>query len=120
MSLDNIKDITTEARNNLVNAIRTKGVSIADNSTINQCANAIMLITGGGGSTSSMKFYKCASVDTTNKTWTGYELILQDGKYSISTVLTSSLQYSTVTPVVGSVYSQDALITVKYANGLLP
>ncbi len=118
MSLDNIKDITTEARNNLVNAIRKKGVSIAEDSTINQCANAITLITDGG-SVGGMKFYKCASVDTANKTWSGYELILQDGVYSISDEVTDGLQYSSVTPIVGNVYSHDALIIVKYANGLI-
>jgi hypothetical protein len=69
---------------------------------------------------SGMKFYKCADVDTDNKTWSGYELVLNDGKYSVSTVLTDGLQYSAVTPIIGSVYSQDALITVRYANGLFP
>jgi hypothetical protein len=68
MSLDNIKDITTTARDNLVNAIRAKGVSIAEDSTINQCANAVLMISGGGNNNDSdssgscMKFYKCTSV----------------------------------------------------------
>ena len=119
MSLDNIKDITTTARNNLVNAIRTKGVSIADDSTINQCANAITLITGGG-SVGGMKFYKCASVDTDNKTWSGYELVLQDGVYVVSDTLTEDLAYTGFKPVVGKVYSEDGFIEVKdYYTGLL-
>ena len=61
---------------------------------------------------SGMKFYKCASVDTTSKMWTGYELILTDGVYSVSETLTEGLCYSAVKPVIGSVYSQDALIKV--------
>ena len=118
MSLYDIKDITTEARNNLVNAIRTKGVSIADDSTINQCANAITLITGGGSSVGGMKFYKCASVDVANKTWAGYEMMLQDNKYVQSTVLTNGLFFTTVEPVAGNVYTADALITAFPYTGI--
>ena len=49
---------------------------------------------GGGTVSSSMKFYKCASVDTANKTWTGYELVLQDGVYVVSEALTDGLTRS--------------------------
>lgn len=72
----------------------------------------------GSGSSSGLtecttaKFYKCTSVDTANKTWSGYELILTDGVYTVSETLTEGLCYSAVTPVIGSVYSQDALIKV--------
>lgn len=117
MSLDNIYDKTDSARDNLVNAIRTMGVSVAADSTINQCANAILMIPAGGGG--DTKFYKCASVDTTTKTWTGYELILSDGVYTVSTTLTSGLSYTSITPVVGTVYSEDALVKVAaYAQNI--
>lgn len=64
---------------------------------------------GAGG---SAKYYKCASVDTSAKTWTGYELILSDGKYTVSETLTSGLSYTSITPVAGTVYSEDALVKV--------
>lgn len=57
-------------------------------------------------------FYKCASVNTSAKTWTGYELILSDGKYTVSETLTSGLSYTSITPVAGTVYSEDALVKV--------
>lgn len=65
---------------------------------------------GGGG---SMKFYKCASVDTANKTWSGYELILQDGVYVVLDVETTGLTYSGFTPIVDYVYSADCTIEVS-------
>lgn len=58
----------------------------------------------------SMKFYKCASVDTASKTWSGYELILQNGVYVVSDVLIDALNYSVVTPAVNNIYSSDTLI----------
>lgn len=74
---------------------------------------------GGGGGGSSMKFYKCASVDTTMKTWTGYELILTDGKYTVSSDITTGLTYTTMTPTVNYIYSEDALIRVGlYYDGI--
>lgn len=65
---------------------------------------------GGGTVTGSCKYYKCASVDTDNKTWSGYELVLADGKYTVSDNLEEGLIYSSATPVVGNVYTADALI----------
>ena len=64
---------------------------------------------GKGGGTAT--FYKCASVDAANKTWVGYEMMLQDNKYVQSTVLTNGLFFTTVEPVAGNVYTADALIT---------
>ena len=67
----------------------------------------------------SMKFYKCISVDTDNKTWSGYELVLQDGKYIVSETLTEGLTYTTMTPVENYSYSEDALIRVGlYYSGV--
>lgn len=105
MSLDNIYDKTDNARDNLVNAIRTMGVTVAEDSTINQCANAILMIPSGG----SAKYYQCASVDTSTKTWTGYELVLENGKYTVSTTLTEELGYTSIIPVIDSYYTEDAL-----------
>ena len=52
-------------------------------------------------------------------TWSGYELILTDGAYSVSDVVTEGLSYSAVTPVVNYTYSADALIKIDtYYMGL--
>ena len=167
MSLDNIKGITVTARDNLVNAIRSMGVPIAEDSTINQCANAILQIknaTGGmsagyvvvedngvlkaqklsfdgttpqfdgvaeeitdvgifetgmeepayngSGTGEAAKYYKCASVNTSEKTWSGYELILQDGVYVVSDTITEGLTYTGFTPIVGTIYNEDTTLTI--------
>ena len=72
----------------------------------------------GSGTGGAAKFYKCASVDTDNKTWAGYEMMLQDNKYVQSTVLTNGLFFTTVEPVVGTVYTADALITAFPYTGI--
>ena len=60
------------------------------------------------------QFYKCASVNTTAKTWTGYKAVLADGAYSFATSATSGLTYGDgFTPAVGTVYSEDAMIVVR-------
>lgn len=69
----------------------------------------------GGGA--SMEFYKCAAVDTSAKTWTGYKAVLIDGVYSFEETVTEGLSYSAVTPKVGTVYSADALGEVKLWTG---
>jgi hypothetical protein len=86
----------------------------------------------GGGDGNNMKFYKCASVnipqvstDTEtpsepeiSKTWSGYELILLDGAYVVSDVLTENLKYTFITPMVESYYSEDGLLQLKdFYNG---
>ena len=71
---------------------------------------------GGGG---TAKYYKCASVDATNKTWAGYELVLEDGVYVVSDALTDGLTYSAMTPKVNEVYTTDALIKIgMYYTGM--
>ena len=64
---------------------------------------------GGGG---TAKYYKCDSVDTANKTWSGYELVLQDGVYVVSDTLTEDLAYTGFKPVVGKVYNEGTTILV--------
>ena len=59
-----------------------------------------------GGST----FYKCASVDTSAKAWTGYRAVLNDGVYTFEDTVTTGLFYTSVTPQVGKIYSADALV----------
>ena len=68
-------------------------------------------IAGNGdnsGNSSSMAFYKCASVDTMAKTWTGYKALLTGGVYSFEGPVTTGLTYGTAyTPSVGKIYSTD-------------
>lgn len=69
---------------------------------------------------SGENYYKCASVDTTTKTWTGYKAVLMNGIYKFESVVTTGLQYTTVYPVVGNVYSADALVLVKELYNGIP
>lgn len=69
---------------------------------------------GGGGGESgggSTGYYKCASVDTTAKTWTGYKAVLSDGVYSFEDTVTEGLSYGTVyTPRINGIYNDDAIV----------
>ena len=65
------------------------------------------LVEGSGG---SAEYYKCASVDTSTKTWTGYRAVLNEGVYTFENTVTSGLSYTSVTPQAGKIYSQDALV----------
>lgn len=51
-------------------------------------------------------FYKCASVDTSNKTWTGYKAVLENGFYTI-TDEQKTLEYGSFIPEVGKVYPKE-------------
>lgn len=62
----------------------------------------------------SMDFYKCASVDTANKTWTGYKAVLNDGVYTFEETVTEGLSYGYgLSPVVDSIYDAEALVYVN-------
>lgn len=65
-------------------------------------------------------FYKCATVDTVNLTWTGYKAVFDSvtGTYGYEVIATTGLTYSTVTPVAGKVYADGALIEAKLYEGI--
>lgn len=133
------------SKNAIKAALIDKGVAIDDTTKFSQYAQKIAQMTIGQGDTSQFeaealaiigqqdgseatvpsvggtcKFYKCASVDTSNKTWSGYELVLQDGVYVVSDTLTEGLTYTGFTPVVGNIYTEDGFIQVKdYYQGLV-
>ena len=67
--------------------------------------------TGG----TSAEYYKCASVDVSAKTWSGYKAVFDSGTgtWSFSDTVTEGLSYTSVTPVVGGIYSADALVIVS-------
>lgn len=74
----------------------------------------------GGGSATASEYYKCASVDTETHTWTGYKAVLNDGVYTFEDTVTSGLSYTSVTPQVGKIYSQDALVYISSVYGAIP
>ena len=111
-SLDTVLSALDGARDALVTAINAKGGSLADNATLYQCADAVGSLSGG----TSAEYYKCASVDTSAKTWSGYEAVFDSGTgmWSFESDVTAGLAYTSVTPVVGGIYSADALVKVEY------
>ena len=60
-------------------------------------------------------YYKCASVDTEAKAWSGYKAVFDStaGMWSFEDTVTEGLSYTSVTPIVGSIYSADALIKIS-------
>lgn len=111
MALNDILTSMDGARDALVTAINAKGGSLADNATLYQCADAVGSLSGG----ISAEYYKCASVDTSAKTWSGYKAVFDStaGTWSFESDVTAGLAYTNVTPVVGGIYSADALIKVS-------
>lgn len=111
MALNDILTSMDGARDALVTAINAKGGSLADNATLYQCADAVGSLSGG----TSAEYYKCASVDTSAKTWSGYKAVFDStaGTWSFESGVTAGLTYTSVTPVVGVIYTKDALVTVS-------
>ena len=112
-SLDTVLVALDGARDALVTAINAKGGSLADNATLYQCAETVGSLSAGG---TSVEYYKCASVDTSAKTWSGYKAVFDSGTgtWSFESDVTAGLAYTSVTPVVGSIYSADALVNVAF------
>ena len=77
------------------------------------------LVEGGGG---SAEYYRCASVDTETHTWTGYKAVLNGGVYTFENTVTQGLVYTSITPVIGNIYSTDALVKVSniYTGNTIP
>lgn len=66
------------------------------------------------------EYYKCASVDTANKTWTGYKLVLTDGIHVLETTPTENLSYLMTPPEVGGVYTGTAELCISEVMGYSP
>ena len=104
----------------LADAIRAKSGATGKLS-LDGMTTAVNSITVGGGG--SADFYKCASVDASNKTWTGYKAVLADGVYSFEDAVTEGLIYGGgLTPAVKGIYDDGALIEVSklYQGVYLP
>lgn len=111
MALNDILTSMDGARDALVTAINAKGGSLADNATLYQCADAVGSLSGG----ISAEYYKCASVDTSANTWSGYKAVFDSGTgtWSFESGVTAGLAYTSVTPILGGIYSADALVIVS-------
>ena len=116
MALADVLNNLTGARDALVTAINGKGGTVATTATLRQCAAAVTALPEGGGG--GCNFYLCTSVGS--GTWTGRKAVLTAGVYVFESTETTGLTYSSVTPVVGNIYSADALVTVSYVYGQMP
>ena len=87
-----------------------------------ETANSILSIIGAASDSSlaplscGCTYYKCASVDTEAKTWSGYKAVFDSGTgtWSFEDTVTDGLTYTSVTPTVGGIYSSDALVNVAF------
>lgn len=69
----------------------------------------------------AMAIYRCASIDTASKTWTGYKANRVGGKYTFEDTVTTGLSFAQgLTPQVGIMYSSDAKIKISQVlqNGI--
>lgn len=66
---------------------------------------------GSSGGTSA-EYYKCTSVDTSAKTWSGYKAVLGENGYSFEDAVTTGLEIKGLTPVVDSIYSADTMVKI--------
>lgn len=74
----------------------------------------------GNSYSTSMNFYKCASVDIQTQTWTGYKAISQGSYYYFEETATEGLSYLGNTIEIDKIYSSDGLIEIaNLFNGLL-
>lgn len=72
---------------------------------------------GSGGT--SAEYYKCDSVDTGAKTWSGYKAVFDSGTgtWSFEDTVTEGLEYNFMTPSVGGVYDADCTMTASLDTG---
>lgn len=63
----------------------------------------------------SCTFSDVSSASTGSKTWSGYKAVFDStaGTWSFESDVTEGLTYTSVTPVVGNIYSADALVIVS-------
>ena len=78
------------------------------------------IFTAGNVIIGATDFYKCATVTSGGSTWTGYKAVFDavTGIYSFEATATSGLTYSVVTPAVGKVYADGALVEAKLYTGI--
>lgn len=75
----------------------------------NYCVNS----SGGSTECTTAKFYKCASVDTTAKTWSGYEAVMDEAGYvTFLETEKQGLTYSIFTPAVEEIWSENGMLQI--------
>lgn len=76
----------------------------------------------GGGGGGELNSYRCADVDTTNQTWSGYKAFIDasTGRWSFASTVTTGLSYtSRLIPIIGNVYDENCtFIVTKYNDGI--
>ena len=87
-----------------------------------ETASSILSIIGAASDSSlaplscGCTYYKCASVDTSAKTWSGYKAVFDSGTgtWSFESDVTAGLAYTGLTPVVNKIYTADTTIQLAY------
>lgn len=98
-----------ESMTALADAVRAKS-GATGKLTVEQMTAAVNSITSGGGA----EFYKCASINSPNKTWTGFKAVMADGVYTFEQTSTTGLVFGGgFTPTVDKIYNADATIAVS-------
>lgn len=111
------KDQTVAAGIYLSGALTVKGDA---NWTEENIAEGVSMWGKVGTFKGGMEFYKCSSVDTANKSWSGYKAVLTEGVYTFEESITAGLSYTAVTPVIERVYTADALCEIKSLYNGIP
>ena len=66
------------------------------------------------------KYYKCQAVDTTTKTWSGFEAEDKGTYFTFSDIPTTGLSYIGYAPTVGEIYSEDGRLRLaELFNGVV-
>lgn len=64
--------------------------------------------------TPAINFYKCASVNTSNNTWTGYKVNISGETVTFASIATCQLNFgSYYIPLAGEIYNNNATIRVE-------
>lgn len=106
MILDEVLAKLEAVRDKLNASVQNKGVNIADNSTLYKIDEGVNQIPQEV-STVAQLFYKCASVDTSTMTWTGYLAVQSSAGLAFNEQITQGLTYTqNLVPAVDNVYSK--------------
>lgn len=95
-------------------ALIGKGVAVASTVALSDYPQLIAGIQSGSN------YYKCASIDTVNNTWTGYKAIKVGNSFGYEATVTTGLTYgSGYTPEINKIYDAEALVMIgKLYSGL--
>lgn len=114
MALDDILTSMDGARDALVTAINAKGGSLADNTTLYQCAETVGSLSGG----TSAEYYKCASVDTGGTVTDGKTLTVSGAMWGSYYNGTYTLQNESATGYERVWIHSGGRYALKYYTGI--